>query len=236
MPRYVALLRGINVGGHVVRMEQLRSAFREMGFTDVATFIASGNVVFSSDGEDPGELERRIEERLPRTLGFDAATFLRSPAELAGIAGDDAFPGTGGEGSLNVVFLRARPDRTLAKKLLALGSDTDSFQVRGREVYWLARKGTGQSPVMGQLLKVVGRDGTTRNLNTVPRLGKKFGGEYPAPSSLTPDPAPATRTGAAACPSSARDARARSRRGSRRRSGAAPRGRASRGRSWGRRS
>lgn len=174
MPRLIALLRAINVGGHVVRMEVLRTVFEGMGFADVATFIASGNVVFSTDDEDTRALEGRIEQELRAALGYDSSTFLRSPAELLEIARHQAFSEVSKEGSLNVVFLRRRPSAELRRKLLALASETDSFQVHGREVYWLARKGTGQSPATGPLLKLVGPDGTTRGLNTVRRLADRY--------------------------------------------------------------
>ena len=62
MPRFVAFLRAINVGGHVVTMDQLRAAFQELGFDDVETFIASGNVIFSSPAKDPGT---RTQNRTP---------------------------------------------------------------------------------------------------------------------------------------------------------------------------
>jgi uncharacterized protein (DUF1697 family) len=61
MPRYVAFLRAINVGGHIVKMDYLRSLFEELGFTNVETFIASGNVVFDSSYKNPASLEKKIE-------------------------------------------------------------------------------------------------------------------------------------------------------------------------------
>src|SRR5690349_14004133 len=92
MPRYVALLRGINVGGHTVKMDPLRDEFERMGFANVSTFIASGNVVFESDEGEAAALETMIEQRLLQWLGYEVATFLRVDAEIARIAEHVAFP------------------------------------------------------------------------------------------------------------------------------------------------
>ena len=86
MARYVAFLRAINVGGHVVKMDVLRAAFDELGFENVETFIASGNVIFDTREKDIPAVERRIEQALQSTLGYEVATFIRSLEEVAGIA------------------------------------------------------------------------------------------------------------------------------------------------------
>src|SRR5205814_3611258 len=74
MPRYVAFLRAINVGGHIVKMDDLRRQFEKLGFTDVQTFIASGNVIFTSPSKDGKALERRIEERLEKAIRYEVRT------------------------------------------------------------------------------------------------------------------------------------------------------------------
>src|SRR4051794_680361 len=92
MTRYIAFLRAINVGGRVVKMDRLRAAFEVMGFANVSSFIASGNIVFDAADEDPVALERQIEDRLRQTLGYEVATFLRTASELAAIAAHRPFP------------------------------------------------------------------------------------------------------------------------------------------------
>ncbi len=90
MPRFVAFLRALNVGGHgVVKMEALKRHFEKLGFTDVETFIASGNVVFSSKGVKG--LDERIAAALERELGYPVATFVRTVAELADAAAHEPF-------------------------------------------------------------------------------------------------------------------------------------------------
>ena len=91
MPRYFAFLRAVNVGGHVVKMEQLRQLFASLSFSGVETFIASGNVVFETLSKDTRLLEKQIEARLADTFGYEIVTFIRTGAELAGIAGYQPF-------------------------------------------------------------------------------------------------------------------------------------------------
>src|SRR5262245_62250290 len=84
--RLVAFLRGINVGGHVVKMDALKKPFEALGFTGVETFIASGNVIFESRSAPTAALERKIEAKLEAALGYEVRTFLRSAEEVAAVA------------------------------------------------------------------------------------------------------------------------------------------------------
>ena len=99
MDRYVAFLRGMNLGGRRIKNEELRRHFEEMGFEEVATFRASGNVVFSSPKRvAEGKLTGRVEAELDQRLGYDVPVFLRSIAEVAAIAACEPFdPERGGE-------------------------------------------------------------------------------------------------------------------------------------------
>jgi uncharacterized protein (DUF1697 family) len=80
MPKFVAFLRAINVGGHLVKMDELRGLFEALGFTNVETFIASGNVIFDSKATNVKSLERKIEKHLEASLGYAVTTFIRSVA------------------------------------------------------------------------------------------------------------------------------------------------------------
>src|SRR3712207_154861 len=86
MPRFIALLRAINVGGRIVKMDHLRSLFASIGFSGVETFIASGNVIFEAPDCDAAALEQRIEAHLHQALGYEVATFIRTDSELAAVA------------------------------------------------------------------------------------------------------------------------------------------------------
>ena len=82
-PTYIALLRGINLGGHkIVKMDQLRKTFEELGFADVKTYIQSGNVVFKAPAQIPAKLAKRIEERVLRQFGFPVAVVVKTAAEI----------------------------------------------------------------------------------------------------------------------------------------------------------
>jgi uncharacterized protein (DUF1697 family) len=91
MPRAIAFLRAINVGGHTVTMERLRALFESFGFVKVETFIASGNVIFETDTAVTAQVEKAIENHLRPALGFAAATFVRTQAEVAAIAAYNPF-------------------------------------------------------------------------------------------------------------------------------------------------
>ncbi len=171
MPRYVALLRAINVGGHVVKMDRLRALFAEMGHTNVETFIASGNVIFDAITRKAATLERSIEQHLHAALGYEVATFVRTPDELAAIVALEPFGVSAGEETrrIYVSFLREAPSEAYVAWLMSFRSDVDDFRVFGRETYWACRvsmldsrygkaKGDRETP------------STSRNMTTVRKL------------------------------------------------------------------
>src|SRR3954462_11828698 len=141
MPRYAAFLRAINVGGHVVKMSDLKRVFEALGFAKVETFIASGNVLFETRATNAVALESRIEAALKRALGYEVATFLRTEAELSRIAQHEAFKAADLATAVAhcVVLLRAAPSGDTAERIRALASEADVFHVHERELYWLSR-------------------------------------------------------------------------------------------------
>lgn len=178
MTRYVAFLRAINVGGHVVKMETLRGLFAELGFDSVETFIASGNVIFDGPTGDAGALERKIEAKLREALGYEVVTFLRTTAELAAIAEYRPFPPADLDAdghSLYIGFLQAPLDPEARRRLLALRTEVDEFHAHGREFYWLCRTRFSDSVVTGPVLaKALAVPTTTRNSTTVRKLAAKY--------------------------------------------------------------
>lgn len=178
MGRYVAFLRGINVGGHRVKMERLRQLFGELGLTKVATVIASGNVVFDA-AHGAGDLESRIEDRLESGLGYPVATFLRSAAELAAVVANqpvvDAGKGLAAP-TVHVVFLKSPPAVEVRRGLAGLRSETDDFHVVGREVYWLCGTRMSESPAGDQLDRILRGPATIRKITTLYRLLEKVAG------------------------------------------------------------
>ncbi len=184
MTRYVAFLRGLNVGGHTVKMDQLRTCFEALGFSEVSTFIASGNVIFSTDGTDETAdtdvafIESRIERALKEALGYEVATFLRTDAEVAQIARHPPPPNVAArEGDTNyVLFLKGPVDAATRRRILALSNDEDVLHVHERELYWLRRGSLLDTTIPDREFNkaLSGVLTTNRNINTVRRLAAKY--------------------------------------------------------------
>jgi len=175
--RLVAFLRAINVGGHIVKMDVLRGHFGGLGLKEVETFIASGNVIFTSGAGDLAALERKIEKRLLAELGYEVATFLRTAEEVAQVARYLPFPAAEMRAarSMNVGFIGQVPSPAEKKAILGLRTDDDAFHVNGREVYWKCATGQAESKVSNVLFEnVVGRKITFRGMRTVERLAARL--------------------------------------------------------------
>ena len=176
MPKYVAFLRAINVGGHTVKMDHLRGLFEAVGFTNVETFIASGNVIFDSPSKNTPAIERKIEKHLEETLGYEVATFVRATSELAGVADYKPFDESElKQGTLYIGFLADQPGKQAIQKLMSFATDVDNFDVKGREIFWLCCTKFSDSKFSGALLeKTLGMRTTLRNSNTVKKLAAKY--------------------------------------------------------------
>jgi uncharacterized protein (DUF1697 family) len=178
MHRYIAFLRAINVGGHNVKMDQLRGHFEALKLARVDTFIASGNVIFETRSSDTDALERRIERQLERALGYEVATFLRTPAELAAVARHRPFDAPEPErpGCLMVAFLKTPPGAEAERKFLAFRTDDDGYTIHGREAYCRFRTSILDSSFSGaRMEKTLGMPATMRNMTTVRKLAAKYG-------------------------------------------------------------
>lgn len=176
--KFVAFLRAINVGGHVVKMDALRRHFEELGLARVETFIASGNVLFETQSRSAPALERKIEAHLKAKLGYDVATFLRTPAEVASAAAAKPFPPADLNDpghALYVGFLSGSPSPASKSKLAVFESDIHAFKILGRELYWLCRGKFSDSKFTGaKLEKTLGMPATLRNVTTVRRIAALF--------------------------------------------------------------
>jgi uncharacterized protein (DUF1697 family) len=121
-------------------MDRLRAIFTDLGLQDVSTFIASGNVLFSTESDDVDGLRERIEGELASQLGYEVPTFLRSPSELAAIVAFSP-PGsvaqTASDSSHYVIFLDTNIPDSLRSELTQLNSDMDHFYFSETEVHWL---------------------------------------------------------------------------------------------------
>jgi len=178
MQKYAAFLRAINLGGHTIKMDELRRIFEGMGFSHVETFIASGNVIFETASTNSRELEQRIEESLKASLGYGVATFLRKIIELGEIARYAPFEDPGlaaGSSTVYIAFLASQPSEPAVQKLLELASPVNQFHANRREIYWLCRTKFSDSGFSGaQLEKALGLPATIRNSSTVKKIAEKY--------------------------------------------------------------
>jgi uncharacterized protein (DUF1697 family) len=176
-PQRVAFLRAINVGGHTVTMDALKAHFRDAGFTNVESFIASGNIVFQSKTTDATAVERKIEKQLEQALGYEVKTFVRTVAEVAAVAAYTPFPPAILQRArvVYVGFLAAPMSAAEQKTLGTLATDIDRFQTSDRELYWASLGQQGESKFTNNVFERALKLRTTfRGINTVVRLAAKY--------------------------------------------------------------
>ena len=172
MPQYIAFLRGINVGGHRVKMDRLKELFEELGFDDVWTFIASGNVIFRTKSGKPEALAKKIETQLSQALGYDVPTVLKTPTELSQITATKPFADCScADDDLYVVLLGQTAPKESSARLNALATQDDEFMVQDREIFWLRRKPVSESRIStSALTKAIGVTHTMRNMTMMRKL------------------------------------------------------------------
>lgn len=171
--RWAAMLRGINLGKRQLKSAELKAAVEGLGFTDVKTLLASGNVVFTADEKDPAALERTLHDALFEVTGLKSEIFVRSPEEMAAIAAADPFPeATSARPSFVVVtFHRAPVDKAAVASLAERHDGPERMHAAGRELYIDFPDGQGRStlhPAMGKAK--LDPINTTRNWNTVLKI------------------------------------------------------------------
>lgn len=182
--QYVALLRGIGPGNPAQRNENLRGVLERLGFLDVRSVIASGNLVFTTGADpsapgprDPAEAEELIEPEWPLQLGFVSTTVIRTAAEFTAIAGSDWFGERPDDRSarLQVTFLKSPADgAALADRLDLPG--VELIAVDGREIAWSYDQDSGVGPkAMAWLDRTFAKKSTTRTWRTVQRIARVVG-------------------------------------------------------------
>jgi uncharacterized protein (DUF1697 family) len=175
MTLFVAFLRGINVGGHVVEKEQLREVFVSLGFQNVVTYKQSGNVIFETSSFAK-EDKARIEEKLRGVLGFDVAVFIRTIPELKDMISQDPFNGQEkGDSSFMVTMLPCPVSNCCLQLPLTIPKSTaEILSARGSEVFSVTHgggEGALPNPFLESKLKV---KATTRNLNIIREIVQKY--------------------------------------------------------------
>jgi len=169
----------MNVGGHRLTNDELRSHFVAMGFAEVATFRASGNVVFAAEREPPDAVEARIETELAELLGYAVPTFIRSDAETRAIAATHPFAAERvrrSAGKLQVSLLGASPSPQARAEVLALASDEEGLAFGERELYWLPSGGMLESGLDLDLVDRLLGTNTRRTKATIEQIASKHCG------------------------------------------------------------
>lgn len=170
--RFIALLRGINVGGHVLlSMADLRRLLADLGHSQVSTYLQSGNALFTSPRTDRPALIREIEEAIAAHLGRPVAVLLRTPDELAAVVAGNPFPeAVATPTRLHLAFLSSQPDPERLEAIDRARFAPDEFRPGNGVIYLHYPNGSGRSKLTGDVFARLGVDVTARNWNTVTAL------------------------------------------------------------------
>jgi uncharacterized protein (DUF1697 family) len=174
---YVALLRGVNVGGQRrLAMDELRDLFVSEGAQAVETYLQSGNVIFRS-GAAPTRLVANLERKIGSKLGAGVSIIVRTPTELAKVLAQNPFARGGADtGRLHVTFLSKTPVRSRVSQLERVTTGADRFAVAGRQVYLYCPNGYGRTKLSNAFLeRRLEVEATTRNWRTVTELAELVG-------------------------------------------------------------
>jgi len=162
---FVALLRAVNVGGTgKLPMSELKAMCEELGFAAVRTYIASGNVVFTSRKSE-AVIKTALEKRLHAYAGAPVGVLVRSAAEMAQVSADNPFPKATPNRTVAIFLDRAPPEDALAN---IRGRNSEELRLGRREIYVHYGDGMGTS----KLVIPAAKTGTARNMNTVATLAK----------------------------------------------------------------
>ncbi|MBI3214561.1 MAG: DUF1697 domain-containing protein [Mycobacterium sp.] len=167
--RRVLMIRAVNVGKAKLPMAELRTLATELGAKDVATYIASGNLLCTVSGK-PQDFDRALESAIEKKYGFFREVISRTPAELQASLDAHPFPVVEDRFSY-VYFLTGKPTAVAVKAFAAMDFGDDEYQVIGTELHIRYADGAGRSDLDAKAIaKALGVQGTGRNLNTVRKL------------------------------------------------------------------
>lgn len=168
MSTFVALFRGINVGGNnIMPMKELVSLMTENGYTEVKTYIQSGNVVFNSEHEPHSELGELVEKK----FGFKPEVLFLSKSELLQIIENNPYSPVESK-FCHFYFCKSFPEKADVSKLRELKADSEQFCIKGSVLYLHAPDGIGRSKLAAKAEACLGVSATGRNLNTVNKISE----------------------------------------------------------------
>jgi uncharacterized protein (DUF1697 family) len=177
VPRHVAFLRAINIGGRRASSAQLTAALDSAGYENVAAFRASGNLIFDAATGSPSRHATRVDEALSRALGFEVRSFLRTADEVRAIAAFEPFAPevlATSQGKLQVALLAKPPSKRVRDEVLALATNADHLAIRGRELYWLPSGPTMRTDLNLRLIDSLVGENTRRTRKMIQEIAAKF--------------------------------------------------------------
>ena len=172
MQTYVALLRGINVGGsHMLAMKDLKLLFEQNSCVDVRTYIQSGNVVFRSSVSDARRLAQQVTAAVSKGRGFEPRVLVLTRSELERAAANNPFPEAEGNPKCVHLFFLAEPAKKAdLKSMETLKARTERFGLKGKVLYLHTPDGFGTSKLAARAERLLGVEATARNWRTVTTL------------------------------------------------------------------
>ena len=166
---YVAFLRGINLGPtNKISMPELREMATGLGYAGVATYINSGNLIFSSP-KKAAALERELSAAISKRFGTRTDVAVRTPAQLRKILADNPYP-DGSPSQVTIAFLTKAAPAGAREKVAAIATEAEPFTFAGSEVYVHYSNGQGRSKLAEKFSAVIGVSSTVRNVNTVTKV------------------------------------------------------------------
>lgn len=170
----IAMLRGVNVGGHnKIKMDDLRTLCESLKFEDPRTYVQSGNVIFRTKEKNSPALARKIQNAIERKFGFRPAVILRTTDELRSAIAANPFAASRKlePGKILVTFLSDEPGSDASVTLLGLKNYPEEIHLKGRELYIYFPDGAGKSKLpWSQVEKLLKTTGTARNWNSVVKM------------------------------------------------------------------
>jgi uncharacterized protein (DUF1697 family) len=166
---YIAFLRGVNLGpNNKISMPALRAMAEDLGYTDVGTYINSGNLIISST-KKAATVEREISDAIKKTFGWPIDVTVRTPVQLKKILAENPYP-DGSPSQVTVAFLMKTPAANARDKVAAVAADYEPFRFAGQQVYVNYSHGLGRSKLAEKFSDIVGVSSTVRNIRTLEKV------------------------------------------------------------------
>ena len=176
MGSYIALIRGINVGGkNSLPMKELVALFQSLGYKNVQTYIQSGNIVFQNPRKPGAKDSGNIEKAILKMKGFEPRVMIFNEGVLLNAMEENPFPTNEGK-ALHLFFFETEPQEPNIKRLLSLKTGSENFELGKWGFYLLAPDGVGRSKLAPAVEKALGGPVTARNWNTVSKLASMVKG------------------------------------------------------------